>query len=927
MGVLNNSGRPFLINTIIVLFISTLCILVFQLIIFEIFRDIEVLQTQIFTSLTVSAFIALVFYFYSDKNKAKKQYIENFNKMKAIVSSSPNSLVLVDINGIIIECNPSASTLIGKSNEELVGSRYFQFLPLETAQKCQANIEEVILSSKSFSCVISVNGFVYRQYLTPILDGLGSVKWIAIYNVDITELMNNQESLKNQHELSESVRKALELFISGKNSNTVYQELLKLLVTCSGSEYGFLDEVLYDENGKPYKLSLAMSDISWDKDSKELYNKLVARKLEFRNLDNLAGLPVLQGRTIIANDVENHPNYKGIPVGHPTLKKYMGIPLYFGQNLIGVAAVANSESDYTNELAEFISPLVKTCSVMIWANRLLNSDNEYLKTIEKSEEKYRQIVTTAQEGVWIIDNQANTTFVNDCLCQMLGYSENEMMGRSLFDFMDDSAKIEAVKYFKKREEGISEKHDFRFKRKDGTDLWVMLATNALSNENGEFVGALGMLMDITERKIYELQIEQSQLEISMHKERLEALLYLSQLKDTSAENILDYALNIALSITQSKFGYIYHYDESKEQFTLFSWSNQAMNECNIREKQTIYELDKTGIWGEAVRQRKPIIINDFNAPNELKKGYPDGHVKLKSFLTVPVFSNNIIVAVIGVANKEFDYDEFDVNQLILLGENVWSICLRKNDEEKINNYAKQMKELNTSKDKFFSIIAHDLRNPIGNFKELSKILIEEYDDLTEEEKISFLKVMQESSAKLYTLMENLLEWSRSQRGLIDTNMERFDLYFIVHECKEVLSLSALNKNIKIINNVDFGTYVFGNSNLIKTVVRNLISNAIKFSYSDQSIEIGIDKELSLKEENKICIFIKDSGIGIKQENISKIFKIDEHITTFGTSGESGTGLGLVLCKEFIEKHNCRIWAKSALGSGSTFYFTLPIINK
>jgi diguanylate cyclase (GGDEF)-like protein len=170
-------------------------------------------------------------------------------------------------------------------------------------------------------------------------------------------------------------------------------------------------------------------------------------------------------------------------------------------------------------------------------------------------------------------------------------------------------------------------------------------------------------------------------EIKLNNMRLESIVQILQYDSRSLHDFLDYALDAAIQITSSRIGYIFYYDEDKRQFTLNSWSKEAMKECSIQDKPTIYDLDKTGIWGEAVRQSKYIIDNDFTAPGPMKKGYPEGHVKISKFLSVPIFNSGKIVAVIGVANKEADYGQTDVVQLSLLMSSVWEVVARKIAED------------------------------------------------------------------------------------------------------------------------------------------------------------------------------------------------------------------------------------------------------
>jgi two-component system, sensor histidine kinase and response regulator len=182
------------------------------------------------------------------------------------------------------------------------------------------------------------------------------------------------------------------------------------------------------------------------------------------------------------------------------------------------------------------------------------------------------------------------------------------------------------------------------------------------------------LRDISRRKKREREIKRNE-------ERLESLLKISQHKPASVVDLLDFTLNEAIALTESKLGYIYFYDDKAQEFQLNTWSREVMTACKIVEKNTVYQLDKTGIWGEAVRQGKPIMVNDFQASHPLKKGYPEGHAILHKYLTIPIFSHDRIVAVVGVANKRTDYDESDVRQLALLMNSAWKIVEWKRAED------------------------------------------------------------------------------------------------------------------------------------------------------------------------------------------------------------------------------------------------------
>ncbi len=234
-------------------------------------------------------------------------------------------------------------------------------------------------------------------------------------------------------------------------------------------------------------------------------------------------------------------------------------------------------------------------------------------------------------------------------------------------------------------------------------------------------------------------------------------------------------------------------------------------------------------------------------------------------------------------------------------------------------YTKEsLEKANQEKDKFFSIIAHDLKNPIANFKQVSELLLESYSDLPEDEKLLFLNLMQDSSKNIYSLLENLLEWSRSQRGTIKFSPEYINFKNIVDNTIQILSLSAKNKNISFEYLLEVEE-VFADANLLTTIIRNLCSNSIKFTPENGKIVIS-----NFLSENFVEICIEDNGIGMSQETISKLFRIDVNVSTLGTSNEKGTGLGLILCKEFIEMHKGKIRVESTPNIGTKFFISLPI---
>ncbi|MFT4739785.1 MAG: signal transduction histidine kinase [Marivirga sp.] len=233
-----------------------------------------------------------------------------------------------------------------------------------------------------------------------------------------------------------------------------------------------------------------------------------------------------------------------------------------------------------------------------------------------------------------------------------------------------------------------------------------------------------------------------------------------------------------------------------------------------------------------------------------------------------------------------------------------------------------LRALNATKDKLFSIIAHDLRSPLGGIMCISQMMVDT--DIEKEDCDSLKQIFKEihtSSKRTYSLLENLLEWSRIQTGSIQFTPTKIDFHSLLSMAMEPSEIIASSKNINISVHSDKDYVVFADVNMISTLIRNLLSNAVKFTSSNGAIAISSIKH---KNNNFLEVSIKDTGVGIPAHRINDLFRIERNRSTLGTENETGTGLGLILCKEFIEKHNGEIWVESELGTGSVFKFTIPL---
>lgn len=296
---------------------------------------------------------------------------------------------------------------------------------------------------------------------------------------------------------------------------------------------------------------------------------------------------------------------------------------------------------------------------------------------------------------------------------------------------------------------------------------------------------------------------------------------------------------------------------------------------------------------------------------------------IMNFSTAEVLSTNILQTIAYVGTIVF----FSVLPMLYL------LTIKEKDQQKLQEQYKkivlqndeilvaneQLKALNATKDKFFKIIGHDLKGPIVQMIQLSELFEDSYTDVNDKKMPTLIRAMRESSVRGFKLLENLLDWARSQTGDISFNPEPVFIMGLILGNIELIKEQAEAKSITVKTIDLYEGKVTIDRNMINTVIRNLLSNAIKFTRMNGEVEIR-----NCVDKNNLIVSVKDNGIGMSGEDCSRLFKIGREHIAVGTNNETGTGIGLVLCKEFIDKHNSSIWVESKKGEGSVFYFSIPI---
>ncbi|MCL4551505.1 MAG: ATP-binding protein [Bacteroidetes bacterium] len=301
----------------------------------------------------------------------------------------------------------------------------------------------------------------------------------------------------------------------------------------------------------------------------------------------------------------------------------------------------------------------------------------------------------------------------------------------------------------------------------------------------------------------------------------------------------------------------------------------------------------------ADEEDEAVIHNKIALKNiERKIALPDGRSVWLNINKAPLYDDkNDVIGIVGVMD--------DITQRIEF-------------HEKLMAAQKEMELLNKQKDKFFSIIAHDLRSPFSGMLGFAEILIDDYAELSEDDKKFYIQGIYSSLKDLLTLIDNLLTWSRVQLNRVEFDPQEISLRKIVDSVFSSQKIAANNKQIKLESEISTDIKAYADADMIETVIRNLVSNSIKFTNGE-----GVIIVKAATDGDFVKVEIADNGVGMKKEIADKLFKIDTQVTTKGTKGENGTGLGLIICKEFVEKHGGTISVESEVGKGTTISFNLP----
>jgi len=548
-----------------------------------------------------------------------------------------------------------------------------------------------------------------------------------------------------------------------------------------------------------------------------------------------------------------------------------------------------------------------------------------INSLTESEARFRLLLESSPDAT-IVHSKGIFIYVNKAAVKLAGVkSKNELLGKSFLPYIHPESLpfiLERMKTTKKFLPPVEEK----FLKANGKTIHVEVSGVKITYNQKSAIQLI--IRDITEKK------KQQEIQSAIFKISQAAV----QVNDLN--HFLKKVHDIIKKILFADNFYIALIDKARNELSF----PYFVDEYDEQPKQRPF---KKGFTEYVIKQGKSIFID----AEKDKKFRETGKVELigeysKLWLGVVLKYRKEVIGVMAIQ----DYHGTDtlgkeeLKILTFVSEQIAQVIVKMKSEEEKDNYLKELqkakkelekqaeqlkivnkelrdsedklKVINANKDKFFSIVSHDLRSPFSALIGYAQLLTDNYDELEDDEIQMSLESLKRSAENTFSLLNGLLEWSRTQTGRMEFNPRYYKLYRIANTVTDLLKVSAKNKQINLTVKISNTLNVYADRKMLETILRNLISNAIKFTHPGGKVVLQ-----GKEKKDEILISVADNGTGIEKNDLEKLFKIEEHHTTAGTQNEVGTGVGLILCKEFVEKMGGKIWVESEIGKGTTFYFT------
>lgn len=715
----------------------------------------------------------------------------------------------------------------------------------------------------------------------------GSVVWHG-FSTDVTDSRLAAQKLERQHRMLEAVRAAQTDYIEADDKRKAFEGLLQAFLSVTGSEYGFVGEVLYGDDGKPYLRTSAITNIAWDEASRLMYESQAASGMAFRNPHTLFGHAMLTGQPVIANDPAHHPHAGGLPGGHPHMSAFLGVPLEVGDRLVAMVGLANQPGGYSEEDIEFLQPLLGAVRqlVMAWRGHI-----ERRRTREQLEitsalltEKSLDLQATLDsidQGLCRVDENNHITAYNRRLLEMLDLPEALLQGQPTTDqvlrfqtergdFGPGLAWVDPVAHSHVMHgvQAVPSPEKYWRKTQDGRTL--EMRTRSLSSG-----GLVRTFSDVSSYMQAQEALREERQRLAWVLEATRPGIWENNLVDNALTvnarwaEMLGYTLSELAPMRAETWEALVHPDDLK--------MADAIRDRHLSGALPYYECDirmrhKSGHW---------IWVNTR------------GRVHKRDAQGRGLFMSGT---------------HLDITERVAAQEQVRA--LNASLEQRVTARTAELERSMRDMEAISYSIAHDLRSPLRSVNGFAAIVLEEEADRLSPNGRDMFERIARSSRNMGQMITDMLELLRVVR--VDLDAVPVDMGALAHSVADALASQAPHARIRI----DTMPFALGDATLLRQVFANLMDNALKYSshLAQPELVVGYDAEQ--------CIyFVRDNGMGFDMAHADKLFGLFQRLHTGGSV--PGMGVGLAIVARIVERHGGRIWAESWPGEGATFWLRLP----
>jgi PAS domain S-box-containing protein len=864
-------------------------------------------------------------------------------ELRSLFSAMSDVVLLLDADGRYLKIAPTNPSLLYRPSDELIGKTIREVFPARLAEMFMGYIRDALASRSPVKGGYSLQINGHEIWFDATVSPAGEDKVLLVAR-DHTERKRMEEALREAEENYKGIFEHAVMGIAKRTPEGRYvsvnpalariygyaspDELLTHMARNGGEpyvhpgrRYAFTEQIQGNDAVSGFESQVTRKDgaVVWvsenvetvrDGDGKITYcistvEDVTARKQAEKELRLLANtitcakdcflLSDLEGRVLFANEAllstygYSDQELLGKNVGvllPPDADTSVLREMYSTSSTGWNGELMHQRKDGTVFPVELWISVVRSDSgepvAHVGVARDITGRKRIEQAIRRSEERLRRITDNMLDMICQIDVKGICQYASPSVKKVLGYELSRVLGKPLVGLVDRRDLPRVVRLFRDLiANPRSAKTEYRCRNAAGKAIWLESIINPLFEAGTSVTGFVIGSVDVTDRMKAEeiLRLDES---------RLETLLNLNQMTGASMQQVTEFALEEAVRLTKSKTGYLAFVNEDETVLTMHAWSRSAMAECQVENRTRVYAIAATGLWGEPVRQRKPIIVNDYDQASSLKRGVPPGHVVIKRHLGIPVFDGNRIVAVAGVANKEEEYSNSDVRQLTLLLEGMWLLLQRQRSEERIR---KSLEE----KEVLLKEIHHRVKN---NLQIISSLLNLQSGQVKDKHLVEILRESQNRIRSMALIHERLY---RSE------DLSRVDFAQYVNGLTTYLVRSYAGDSRSVTLHVDVQDVSLGVDLAIPCglIINELVSNCLKHAFPPGA-RGGVT--VALRKEGESCLLrVEDDGVGLPRDvDLKKV-----------------ESLGLQLVETLSTQIGASTNVTTAPGKGTAFAISFP----